>query len=877
MADEEDYSSLPLSERLVHKVWKVRQASYLEIIKSFEQSPNENAECFQPFLHDPNIFKSIVVEKNVVAQDTGILALVKFLEFGGTNACIKLRSTIMPSLIEKALSSSRPSTKKNSIEAILWFIELDIPDPIIEDLLLFIPHKLPKLVVGTLQALVEIFKSFGAKVISPKPIIPLLPKLFAHGDRNVRAQTSNLSLEIYRGMGEPFSQILFPDLKPVQVKDLTKLFDSIKNDPPCLPPRMLKSAREALEREKAILNTSNALAGNTDNDYDMSSPANDQLQELDAYDMITAVDLLPNLPEDLSTRINSSKWKERKEVLEEIQPMFAKTMKLAKNVDYSDFIRILSKCMKDANIMVVTFAANITSSIAKALRKDFQKYLELIFINILERTKEKKPSIADALNEALFSCFNSSSLSDILPDSLKTITHKTPQIRISCTKFLIKCLQNTKIPPTDDEVKSIMEVGLKILNDTQAPVRNEAQELIGTLMKITGERQLNQYFENIDQIKTKKIKECFEKAEVKAVPVVIKPKTRSKPNPPSFNGPRKPTLGKMSRPPASKPPPINTFSPSQMLKKNFSSILPSKRMASSPLKRNDDTTAFKSTNTNGAFLLQETGKLTSISLTNNNIRSKLESVSNENNYDTNFELKQLKREKEALLKEKNNFELQQSTWNIEKNRMLEELEMLRLQNESLKVENLNLVSKSKTLKEEFTNNKLSLKSKDTQLTRVQLDLENSRNKIIELQKELEKVRSQSHYYPLTSTQLKPNNFPNAKRASMFEGLSTSSMQMISNQSNDIRSGVENLSIENGLSYMNDDKSMYNSNFNQRNSGQFSPRRSMIGMPPPNRHSKTMANVFDPNNDDSWRRAAEVTSQLKARIEKMKARSRNNIG
>ncbi|GMF76120.1 unnamed protein product [[Candida] boidinii] len=70
--------------------------------------------------------------------------------------------------------------------------------------------------------------------------------------------------------------------------------------------------------------------------------------QVDAFDIIDPVNVLSKLPEDFNTRIGSSKWKDRVEVLEEVNKEFD-VMKLA-NDDYTDFIRIMAKSMKDANV-----------------------------------------------------------------------------------------------------------------------------------------------------------------------------------------------------------------------------------------------------------------------------------------------------------------------------------------------------------------------------------------------------------------------------------------------------------------------------------------------------------------------------------------------
>lgn len=56
--------------------------------KQFTASASETDACFRPFL-DPTIYKKIVTDSNVVAQEAGISSLVSFLEFGGPDSCLR--------------------------------------------------------------------------------------------------------------------------------------------------------------------------------------------------------------------------------------------------------------------------------------------------------------------------------------------------------------------------------------------------------------------------------------------------------------------------------------------------------------------------------------------------------------------------------------------------------------------------------------------------------------------------------------------------------------------------------------------------------------------------------------------------------------------
>lgn len=88
MADqEEDYSSLPLTDRWVHKNWKVRKEAYEAAVKEFDQAQSENDAIVRTFTNDSSLWKSAVGDSNVAAQQEALGALCSFLQIAGLDGC----------------------------------------------------------------------------------------------------------------------------------------------------------------------------------------------------------------------------------------------------------------------------------------------------------------------------------------------------------------------------------------------------------------------------------------------------------------------------------------------------------------------------------------------------------------------------------------------------------------------------------------------------------------------------------------------------------------------------------------------------------------------------------------------------------------------
>ncbi|KAI1371783.1 armadillo-type protein [Hypoxylon crocopeplum] len=521
MADgEPDYSSLPLTERWVHKVWKVRKQAYEEAAKQFELTPDDRDPAFRPFNQDPGLWKGAVADSNVAAQSDGIAAFCAFLKFGGKEGCVRSRGHVVTPIVEKGLVSTRPATKASSVEALLLLVELDVAAPVIEDILPAISAKQPKVIAAALAALTTIFHNYGCKVADPKPVLKILPKAFGHADKNVRAEATNLAVEFYRWLRDAMKPMFWGDLKPTQQSDLEAQFEKIKSEPPPKQERLLRSQQAAMARAPPP----GAEAEDVGDEDGAEEPA-----EVDAFDLAEPQDVLSKVPANFHDNLASSKWKDRKEALEALHAVL--NVPRIKDGDFGEINRGLAKCMKDANIAVVTQAAQCIEVLAKGLRKSYGKYRSTVMAPIMERLKEKKQSVADALGAALDQVFLATSLSDCLEDTLSFLGHKNPQVKEGTMKFLVRCLRTTREPPSKQEVASIVEAAKKLLSESSEGLRSGGAEVLGTVMKIIGERAMNPHLEGLDDIRKTKIKEYFDKAEVKA-------KDKPKPAPaPAARGP----------------------------------------------------------------------------------------------------------------------------------------------------------------------------------------------------------------------------------------------------------------------------------------------------------------------------------------------------
>ncbi|KAJ5206311.1 Protein of unknown function DUF3759 [Penicillium cf. griseofulvum] len=892
----EDFSSLPLPDRFAHKNWKVRKEGYEDAKAQFEKTPDESHPVFVPFIQDPGLWKGAVADSNVAAQSEGLAAYCAFLKFGGAQACTRSRTYTIGPIAEKGLPSTRPAGKASAQEALLLCVELDKADPVIEELLPILSHKVPKVVAASLAALTLIYHNFGCKIVDPKQTLKALTKVFGHADKNVRAEAQNLTVELYRWLREAIKPLFWADLKPVQQGDLEKLFETVKQDPTPKQERFTRAQQDAM-----------AAASAAPPGEEGEEPAGDEFDEeedavvVDAFDLAEPVDVMKKVPDNFHDQLASSKWKDRKEALDALYNVI--NVPRIKDGPYDEIVRGLAKSMKDANVAVVTIAANCVDVLARGLRNGFTKYRSVIMAPIFERLKEKKTTVADALGQALDAVFTTTTLTDCLEEIFEYLKHKNPQIKQETVKFLVRCLRTTRTVPAKAEQKAIADAGTKLLTESAPAIREGAAEILGTLMKILGERAMNPYLDGLDEIRKTKIKEYFGTAEVKAKE---RPKAIVAPPKPAAPAARK-VVGKrpaatglkklapVAAPPAPEEPSVKPASrgiPSKLgapkpgiatpgsalkLQRKLAgpgtTASPSRRVAAPPEEDVAPPPAAPKFGLGRGLAGRPIARPS----------APAEPAANAMAAADRAELEELRAEKvkraelEELRAEKENLYRTVEDMKSERSRLNSTITELQNQNAQLI--------------EDHTRDVLSIKAKETQLVRARSDAETAEGSVQKQQREIERLKRELARALRASAMSPPNATSDAGSMGMPD---TNSIYQdhIGNSNAAARSGLHmgsRFESSRPRSYASATPSeekepgMESPGPSSRNGGlgrrNLSPTYGYSAIASPTRSTRDSTNFTEDDHQqprssepaENWKRAAEVTSQLKARIEQMKVR------
>ena len=122
--------------------------------------------------------------------------------------------------------------------------------------------------------------------------------------------------------------------------------------------------------------------------------------------MAEAVDIIPKLPTDLYKNLTSSKWKERKEALDDLSTLLKASLRIRDGPEIGELAKSLATRINgDANVMCVIVAANCLEALADGLMTAFSRHREAVVPPVLERLKERKANVTDAIGLALDAIF----------------------------------------------------------------------------------------------------------------------------------------------------------------------------------------------------------------------------------------------------------------------------------------------------------------------------------------------------------------------------------------------------------------------------------------------------------------------------------------
>ncbi|XP_061533378.1 cytoskeleton-associated protein 5 isoform X2 [Phycodurus eques] len=498
MGDDSEWMKLPIDQKCEHKVWKARLNGYEEALQLFHRIDDEKSPEWGKYL---GLIKKFVTESNTVAQLKGLEAALAYVE--NAHVAVKTTGDVVSGVVTKVFNQPKARAKELGTDICLMYIEMEKAEVVQDELLKGLDNKNPKIVMACIETLRKALSEFGSKIVTLKPIVKILPKQFESREKAVRDEAKMLAVEIYKWIRDALRPSL-QNINSVLLKELEEEWMKLPSTPP-KQSRFLRSQQDL----KAKFQQQQQAQGQESGEEEEETVA-----AVDPYELLEAVDILTKLPKDFYDKIEAKKWQERKEALEAVESL-SKNPKLESG-DYGDLVRALKKVVgKDANVMLVSMAAKCLAGLASGLRKKFGTYAGQVVPTILEKFKEKKPQVVQALQEAIDAIFLTTTLQNLSEDILAVMDNKNPSIKQQASLFLARSFRHcTQATLPKSVLKPFCAALVKQVNDSAPEVRDAAFEAVATAMKVVGEKAVNPYLADLDKLKLDKLKECADKVEL---------------------------------------------------------------------------------------------------------------------------------------------------------------------------------------------------------------------------------------------------------------------------------------------------------------------------------------------------------------------------
>ncbi|XP_020521683.1 protein MOR1 isoform X2 [Amborella trichopoda] len=173
--------------------------------------------------------------------------------------------------------------------------------------------------------------------------------------------------------------------------------------------------------------------------------------------------------------------------------------------------RELHLLITDVNIAVASEAILAIGNLARGLRKDFSGSSRMLLPILLEKLKEKKPVVIDALAQTLQAMHKAGCLSllDVIEDVKAAVKNKVPLVRSLTLNWVTFCIDTSNKAVVLKLHKDYVPICMECLNDGTPEVRDAAFAALAAIAKMVGMRPLERSLEKLDEVRKKKLSEMI--------------------------------------------------------------------------------------------------------------------------------------------------------------------------------------------------------------------------------------------------------------------------------------------------------------------------------------------------------------------------------
>ncbi|GMS83915.1 hypothetical protein PENTCL1PPCAC_6090, partial [Pristionchus entomophagus] len=241
------------------------------------------------------------------------------------------------------------------------------------------------------------------------------------------------------------------------------------------------------------------------------------LLRMDEWDFLEEVNVMERWPAEQRANVTSTKWAERKDALQSLVDLIDKNPRLstATTTIYGEIVDELKKILlKDSNVNVVVVAIRLVGSLARGLRRSFAGFVGMVWNPLLEKAKDKKAVVREALPFTLDAVAATCNLDRISGPLIEHMQKPSPETKTLLDAFIYRLfLTIPNAPSALPFIKEIMPHLVKHASDSDASVREGAYVALGGVRRLMG-GAMDGMMGGLkgEEAKMKKITEACEKA-----------------------------------------------------------------------------------------------------------------------------------------------------------------------------------------------------------------------------------------------------------------------------------------------------------------------------------------------------------------------------
>lgn len=387
-------AKLPVEEQIADKSWKVRKQCF-EHLAARLQTDISCADSFISFL------PKAVADSNQSAQEAGVDLAQAVLSVLESARLQPVAADLADGLAGNALTS-RPGITTKAREALLSLVEHGFAEQVIAAESKRYLHKVPKAALAAVDATLDALSQFGPAVVPPKQILPeLLAAAEKAKDAKVRNAAKDIVFELAKWVGrEQVRSSTLPKLREAQRTEIEAHWEKTPEESKSVPTRLTHQQRKQHAVESA---TSPKQAPAQGNAAPAPQPAAHQIDlDLDDdYDSLPAVDLATQLPRDFASKVDATKWSERRDALQALKAAAGKSKADASKL--ADIVAALKKVIsKDSNAACVAEACACASALAFSARKGFREPAKQVLLPLcISKLKDKNSAVQREASAAM--------------------------------------------------------------------------------------------------------------------------------------------------------------------------------------------------------------------------------------------------------------------------------------------------------------------------------------------------------------------------------------------------------------------------------------------------------------------------------------------